>query len=62
MKIIRIKQVIQATGLPRSSLYKRIAEGGFPKPVPLGGRSVGWLEAEIMAWLQRKIAERDMQA
>ena len=27
----------------------------FPKPVSLGGRAVGWLEAEVQQWLQRRI-------
>jgi prophage regulatory protein len=44
-----------ATGLSRSSIYSRISEGKFPKPVNLGGRSVGWLEAEVQIWLQEQI-------
>ncbi|PYJ69583.1 MAG: hypothetical protein DME76_08545 [Verrucomicrobia bacterium] len=31
------------------------AQGTFPKPVSLGGRPVGWLEAEVQQWLQRRI-------
>jgi predicted DNA-binding transcriptional regulator AlpA len=30
-------------------------QGTFPKPVSLGGRAVGWLEAEVQQWLQRRI-------
>jgi prophage regulatory protein len=41
--------------LSRSTIYLRIAQGTFPKPVGLGGRAVGWLEAEIQEWLQRRI-------
>jgi len=47
MKIIRLGGVIETTGLARSTIYKLISEGGFPRPVPLVGRSVGWLENEI---------------
>jgi prophage regulatory protein len=32
-----------------------VSQGTFPKPVGLGGRAVGWLEAEIQEWLQRRI-------
>jgi prophage regulatory protein len=32
-----------------------MAQGTFPKPVSLGGRAVGWLEAEVQQWLQRRI-------
>jgi prophage regulatory protein len=53
--ILRLPAVKTSTGLSRSTIYLRIAEGGFPKPVSLGGRAVGWLEAEVQEWLQRRI-------
>jgi len=40
MRFMRLTEVIKDTGLGRSSIYKRIAQGEFPKPVPLGGRAV----------------------
>ena len=54
--IQRLPAVKAITGLSRSTIYLRVAEGTFPKPVSLGGRAVGWLEAEIQDWLQRRIA------
>ena len=45
--ILRRKQVQAKTGLPRSTMYLEIQQGRFPKPVPLGERSVGWVEDEI---------------
>jgi prophage regulatory protein len=57
--ILRRPDVERATGLPRSTIYQRMAEGTFPKPVSLGGRSVGWIEAEIADWQNRRQAERD---
>jgi prophage regulatory protein len=60
--ILRRPQVERATGLTRSSIYERMAAGTFPKPVPLGGRAVGWLEPEIIAWQQKRKAERDRPA
>ena len=53
--ILRLPDVKRSTGLSRSTIYLRIAQGTFPKPVSLGGRAVGWLEAEIQEWLQRQI-------
>lgn len=59
MKIYRLDQVMNATGLARSTIYKFISQGTFPKPIPLGDRCVGWLESEIMDWIMRKVEERD---
>lgn len=53
--ILRLPAVKARTGLSRSTIYLRIAEGSFPKPVSLGGRAVGWIEAEINDWLDRQI-------
>ncbi|PXB71671.1 AlpA family transcriptional regulator, partial [Pseudomonas aeruginosa] len=41
MRIIRLKEVVRSTGLARSTIYKLIGSGDFPKPVPLVGRCVG---------------------
>ncbi|EPQ6933728.1 AlpA family transcriptional regulator [Pseudomonas aeruginosa] len=60
MKIIRLSGVIETTGLARSTIYKLIGEGEFPRPVPLVGRSVGWLESEIQQWIKGRIAARDL--
>jgi prophage regulatory protein len=60
--ILRRKQVESCVGLSRSTLYQLIATGGFPAPVPLGSRSVGWVEAEVAAWLRDRIAKRDRAA
>lgn len=53
--ILRLPAVKASTGLSRSTIYLRVSEGTFPRPVSLGGRAVGWLEAEIQEWLQRRI-------
>jgi len=36
-----------------------MSRGEFPKPLPIGLRAVGWLESEVDAWLETRIAERD---
>jgi len=53
--ILRLPTVKARTGLSRSTIYLRIADGHFPKPVSLGGRAVGWLESEIDEWLNQQI-------
>jgi len=62
MRIIRLKEVMDTTGLARSTIYKYIAEGLFPKPVPLGDRCVGWVEDEVHEWILARIEERDTGA
>lgn len=56
--ILRRRQVEVRTGLSRSTIYERIKAGAFPRPIHLGPKSVGWLEAEVNAWLDARIAER----
>ncbi len=61
--ILRLPAVKARTGLSRSTLYLRVAEGTFPKPIGLGGRAVGWVEAEVQDWLERRIkASREPKA
>ena len=45
--IIRLPSVLAEVGLSRSTLYQRISQGLWPKPVNLGGRAVGWPSREI---------------
>ncbi|CAM5208693.1 Phage transcriptional regulator, AlpA OS=Castellaniella defragrans (strain DSM / CCUG 39792/ 65Phen) OX=1437824 GN=BN940_07026 PE=4 SV=1 [Castellaniella denitrificans] len=59
MRLIRLINVIQATGLSRSTIYKYIAESQFPKPVPLGGGRVAWVEQEVQDWIMERIEARD---
>lgn len=59
MKFIRIKEVLNCTGLSRSVLYAKVADGTFPQSVPLSGTTVAWLESEILQWIESRIQERD---
>ena len=54
--ILRRRTVEARTGLSRSTIYLRMAQGTFPKSIPLGPRAIGWLEAEVEAWLQAQVA------
>ncbi|MGI9215164.1 MAG: helix-turn-helix transcriptional regulator [Gammaproteobacteria bacterium] len=55
--ILRLPAVKKYTGLSRSTIYLRIAQGDFPKQFSLGGRSIGWLQCEIEEWLSNKVTE-----
>lgn len=54
--IVRRKQVEAATGSTRSTLYLRIAQGLFTRPVSLGARAVGWPAREVAAINAARIA------
>ena len=60
--MLRFPTVKARTGLSRSTIYLRISRGTFPAPVSLGGRAVGWIEAEVNAWLTARIAQRRLIA
>lgn len=53
--ILRLPEVKACTGLSRSTIYLKVAQGSFPKPISLGDRAVGWLDAEIQGWLEGQI-------
>ena len=55
--ILRLPDVKARTGLSRSTIYLKIAEGTFPEPISLGARSVGWVESEVAAWIARRIEQ-----
>jgi prophage regulatory protein len=55
--ILRLPQVKARVGLSRSTIYLRVSDGSFPRPVSLGARAVGWLESDVEAWICRKIEE-----
>ena len=58
-KIYRLPEVLGLTGLCRSSLYKALAAKEFPEPVKLGKRAVGWLETDLLAWVQSRHKRSD---
>ena len=57
--ILRLKEVIQITGLSRSTIYKLISSGKFPKPLKLSVRSSGWLMSDIDDWIQSRVEARE---
>ncbi len=57
-RIIRQSELPQVCGLKRTQIQQLIKEGDFPAPVRLSARRKGWLEAELIAWQQQRIARR----
>lgn len=55
--ILRLPDVKNRTGLSRSTIYLRVNDGSFPKPISLGGRAVGWIEEEIQHWIDKRVSE-----
>lgn len=51
-------EVERITGLSRSSIYAKMNEGGFPKPVRVGLKAVRWVEEEIRDWITERMEER----
>jgi prophage regulatory protein len=45
--------------MPKSTIYEKIKEGTFPKPLRLGAKSVAWIESEIDAWISECVQRRD---
>lgn len=53
--VLRLPKVTTRTGLSRSTIYSRINDGSFPRPISLGARAVGWLESDIESWLSSRV-------
>ena len=56
IRIIRLPEVKDKTGLSRSTIYLRMSQDRFPKSISLGERAFGWIEADIEQWLDDRIA------
>ena len=59
MKILRLRQVIDLTGLSRSTLYLYMQNQQFPIQVRLGPKIVGWVEDEVIDWIRGRIQFRN---
>jgi len=57
-RIIRIKTVLDRTGLTRSTLYRKVQAGSFPKQIAIGTRCTGWRESAVDEWLKDPIFYR----
>ena len=68
-RFIRLPEVLTRTVYGRTSIYRKMEEGTFPRSVKLGGppidpnafdsRAVAWIEDEVDQWVESRIEERD---
>ncbi|MFS0774048.1 helix-turn-helix transcriptional regulator [Sphingomonas sp. 1P08PE] len=58
-RIIRLKTVLARTGLSRSTLYRKIADGTFPHQVPISIHGAGWHESAVNRWVANPGAWRE---
>ena len=67
-RFIRLPEVLSRTGFGRTSIYRKMEDGSFPKSLKLGGpqkdpnefdsRAIAWLEAEVDQWIESRIEDR----
>ena len=58
-KILRLPEVMEATGLSRSSIYAFVKQSTFPPPIHIGVRARGWTSESIQEWLEERAQIRD---
>jgi len=61
-QVLRLRDVKSRTGKSTSGIYADMASGKFPRPIPLGERTVGWLESEIDSWIEACLRKREARA
>ena len=55
-RLLRIRDLENKLGVKKSTIYKMIQNGEFPKPVKISERAVGWRESQADAWIARRAA------
>ena len=51
-RILRCHDVLETTGLSRSTIYRMMERDEFPKPTKLGVRAIGWRQSAVMDWIE----------
>jgi prophage regulatory protein len=64
MRVLSINELKPLKGIRYSKphLYRLIKVGKFPKPIELGENCIAFVESEVDAWLEAKLADRDAKA
>ena len=57
-RIVRLKTILARTGLSRSTIYRKIAEGTFPPQIRISANGAGWRESDINRWVANPVAWR----
>lgn len=55
MKLLKMSDLVEITGLGRSTIYKEISTGRFPKPIKIAERTAVWTESDVTHWINSKI-------
>lgn len=55
-RVIKIKEVCELTSLSKTTIYRRINDGSFPKPISLGPQRIAFIEHEVAEWIAARIA------
>ena len=53
-RIMRLPEVMNTTGLGRSSIYAYVQKNVFPKPFKIGEKAIGWKADEVAAYIERR--------
>lgn len=57
IRFMSFKEIQRITGMSRSTIYREVKKGKFPRPRPLSERKVGFVQAEVETWVeQRRVA------
>ena len=54
-RFLRLKDVIRITSLSRSTIYRYVASGMFPKQIQIAPKIVVWIESDVQKWMSEKI-------
>ena len=57
-RLLRRRQVEDITGMSRSTIYKMMQSGEFPRPVRIGPAAVRWRTSDITAWMESRPVAR----
>ena len=55
-RLMRLPEVVQMTGVSRSTIYRWMENGEFPRQISLGANTVAWLESDVNDWIQLRIS------
>lgn len=56
VRLIRLPEVKDRTGIGRSAIYAKVANKDFPAPIKIGVRTVAWLSTDIDCWIEQRVA------
>lgn len=61
-RFLRLSEVKARTGLPKSTIYRRMSESTFPKQISIGARTVVWNENEITEWQEKQMTANNNES